>query len=75
LCATTTENWIAFVVEFLEQLSRDRPALERQFGGAAVSGPVSSVEVGLSDAHDGGKVTVRPPTSYGRRCREAVSHA
>ena len=58
LCATTTENWIAFVVEFLERLSRDRPALERQFGGAAVSGPVSSVEVGLSDAHDGGKGVV-----------------
>ena len=54
LCATSTLNWVEFVSEFLGRLHTDAPALAETFGGG-LAGPVASLDVGLSDAHDGGR--------------------
>jgi type 2 lantibiotic biosynthesis protein LanM len=57
LCATATGNWVEFVIEFLDRLQADAPRFSEMFGGG-LDGPVVSVEVGLSDAHAGGRGVV-----------------
>jgi type 2 lantibiotic biosynthesis protein LanM len=58
LCATTTENFIVFVTEFLGRLSTDRRRLAEAFGPGPGRDQVVDVQVGISDAHDGGRGVV-----------------
>ncbi|HEY1351401.1 MAG TPA: type 2 lanthipeptide synthetase LanM family protein [Ktedonobacteraceae bacterium] len=57
LLALTSERWVETIVELLERLAADRPALRALCNADADLGQVSEIEPALSDAH-GGRRTV-----------------
>src|SRR5262249_5376014 len=55
LLATATDNWIDMATEFLLRLDADWADLATTLAGGADPGPVTALEAGLADNHNGGR--------------------
>lgn len=64
LLSIVSLQWAASVAEMLTRLREDRRALEEMFGGRT-AGRVRTMEIGLSDPHEGGRSVVRVQFEHG----------
>lgn len=68
LLGRLSELWLEATLEFVDRLRRDRPDLERSFGGGRALGRVAAAHAGLSDRHRGGRTTWRITFESGAKC-------